>query len=327
MKLNYKKIAKRSFFYAWILTTVLSLLELSYRYQWIDYWSSEFKALNPKIDKKKENVLIFGDSFSAFPKGYVEQLRGANPQFNFINCAVPGTGPLEMSYMAKRRIKRYPPTKVIYQMYIGNDLIDIYPNLNWSELSAARNFYYLIGQEFRILANLSIRMKQSGIISQKDFNTKHYSQSKSNFSVSSYSPRTKMLLKANPNFINESITLNSSRMKEAANKAVSSIQYLQGLLPKNCQLHVVILPHCTQVNSTYFENFQKLGAKLKHTSLNYTFYQFLNRELKNVKVHNPLSYLQNQEKEGNKIYFDNDPHLNPNGQSVLFKFVDQFVLQ
>ncbi len=301
----------------------MSILELSYRYQWIDYWSNEFEALNPKIDKKKENILIFGDSFSAFPKGYVEQLRSANPKYNFINCAVPGTGPIEMSYMAKGRIKHYPPSKVIYQMYVGNDLIDIYPNRNWSELSIARNLYYLIGQEFRFLANISKRMKQSGIIAQKDFNSNKNGQAQGKFSVQAYSPRTKMLLKANPNFISESIHLNSSRMKKAAEKAVSSIKYLQSLIPKNCELHIVLLPHCTQVSPEYQENFQSLGARLKQSNLNYTLYNFLKNELKNVKVHSPLSFLRKQFEEGKHIYFENDPHLNSIGQQALFKFVDQ----
>ena len=325
MKLNYKRIAKRSFYYAWVLTTVLSLLELSYRYQWIDYWSNEFKALNPKIDKKKKNVLIFGDSFSAYPKGYVEQLRSNITEYNFVNCAIPGTGPVEMSYMAKRRLTNHPPSMVIYQMYVGNDLIDIYPNRNWSELSIARNLYYLIGQEFRFLANISTRMKQSGIISQKDFYTNHNAQDEDEFSIKQYSPRTKMLLKANPNFISESITLNCSRMKSAAKKAVASIKYLKRLLPKSCELHIVLLPHCSQVHPRYFENFQMLGTKLKPSDINYAFYRYLNEELKGIKVHNPLSFFRKKEREGNQLYFNNDPHLNLYGQKVLFKFINQSI--
>lgn len=319
-KLNYKKIAKRSFFYAWTLVSVLSLLELSYRYQWIDYWAGEFNALNPHIDKKKAHVLVFGDSFSAFPKGYVHHLRQNYPTYNVINCAIPGTGPLEMSYMAKRRIRNYPPKVIIYQLYVGNDLTDIYPNRNWSELSIARNLYYRIGEDFRVLGNLSRKLKQANIVQQKDFNENVLSQKKIEFDARLYSPRSKMLFKANPNYLNESINLNSPRMQAAFKRALNCITYLKKIAPKKCPIYIVLIPHAAQVKKDQAKNIEKVGAKPIKSNAEYPLLSNLRKELKaqDIYVLSPLEYFQSLDFDP---YFSNDPHLTPKGHQALYSFL------
>jgi hypothetical protein len=112
---------------SFILIVSLCLLEIAYRYQIIDFYKLELQALNPDLEKEytNGNVLIFGDSFSGFPNGYVEQLRQEYSETNFINCAIAGTGIRQHALFFDSRIKRFKPNQILYQFYVGNDLLDI----------------------------------------------------------------------------------------------------------------------------------------------------------------------------------------------------------
>ena len=319
--MNWTKIVRKVWKRAWqvllVLLLTLIVLEVSYRYQWIDFYATEFVALNPEINAKKPNVLVFGDSFTAHPNSYVSELRRKHTSHNFINCAVPGSGPYQMEIMAKSRIAEYPPVCVLYQMYVGNDLTDIAPPVNWSTLSFARNCYWSMKPTFEVFGLFSRRI--SGI--QSDFDPSKLKQDSAPFSVSNYSPRTKMMLRGNPNYINKCIQV-TAEFNDAMNEAKSCLTYLREITPKKVPVFVVILPHFSQVSQLNNERYALLSGYKTSEKINYKFVREISK-VKGVTVLNPMTYFRSMEAIGNEIYYNNDPHLTSRGQEMLFSYIDE----
>lgn len=311
-----KKIWKRTWQSALVLFCTLLLLEVAYRNQWIDFFATEYKALNENIKSSRPNILVFGDSFSAYPNGYVTHFRKAYPKYNVVNCSMPGSGPYEMELMASRRISDHPPKGVIYQMYVGNDLTDIDPPVNWGELSFSRNCYWSVKPYFEIFGLFSRRL--SGI--QTDFDPKQLKQDTAHFSTQLYSPRTKMMIRAASNYINQSVRL-KGEMKYAMEAAKASIEYLREIVPKRIPIYVVVIPHCSQVTKKYNANYQQLSGHKTSMKTNYRFIREIS-EVKGITVLNPMRYFREMESNGQQLFFSNDPHLNETGQKALFDYLN-----
>jgi len=80
------------------------------------------------------------------------------------------------------------------------------------------------------------------------------------------------------------------------------------------------------VNEHYQMNLQKMGAKFEKTSINDTLYPFIQQLTENIngnstQVLNPLSTFQKADSIGRRLYYENDIHLNKNGDSVLAQFI------
>lgn len=315
-KATGKKIWKRTWQTAIVLFVMLCILEVAYRYQWIDFFKTEYQALNPKIDRKKPNVLVFGDSFTAHPKSYVDWLRKEHKGYNFINCAMPGSGPYEMELMAARRMEDHPPKAIIYQMYVGNDLTDIDPPTNWGELSFSRNMYWSTKQYFQIFGLFSRRL--SGL--QTDFDALDVKQGEAPFSAKNYSPRTKMMIRANSSYVQQCVQVQAP-FRNALAEAKESIAYLREIVPKKVPIYIVIIPHFSQVTKAYNNRYEELSGSKTDLRSNYKLYRQI-KKVKGVKVLNPMAYFREQEKAGKQLYFNNDPHLTNEGQQVLFTYLD-----
>ena len=103
----------------------LCIFELSYRYQWIDFYKSEWRFHNSEVSEKSKNsILILGDSFSADPNGWVYMLRDSLEEDAIYNAAIPGVGPETYELIFKRSFNNAKPNHVIVQMYVGNDQYD-----------------------------------------------------------------------------------------------------------------------------------------------------------------------------------------------------------
>ena len=98
LSFGVKKWGKRLLNAAIMAFLSLLLLELVYRYQWIDFYATEYHFLNPDLNLEDERprVLVMGDSFTASDSNYVDQLRSEFPEMQFVNSAVPGTGAVQV---------------------------------------------------------------------------------------------------------------------------------------------------------------------------------------------------------------------------------------
>jgi hypothetical protein len=117
-----------------VLLVSLAVLEGLYRWQVVDTYSPELRTLNSPEDLSADSrptVLIMGDSFTASSGSYAGILKQMVPQLRIINGGVSGTGVVQAEFMARHRFHAFHPSIFIYQIYVGNDLLDIRYPVNW----------------------------------------------------------------------------------------------------------------------------------------------------------------------------------------------------
>lgn len=309
---------------AFTVTLFLVVLEITYRWQLIEFYNPELNVLNPpqkNVSGKK--ILVFGDSFSADQHSYVNLLRDSFPEYDFVNASISGTGIQETNLIAPDRIRKFKPDIVIYQVYVGNDLTDIQKPVNRKKISLSRNLYWWLSDKLFCLRFLNYRLAQYKYnlgMNVEVANVRAIDQ----FTVESYSQREKLFIQSNAAFIAQTVLL-APQMEKVFNKYQQELMRFTNLLQdQNIPLLVVFIPHCTQVNATYRNRFALLGADMKDplalSTDDYPFYNRIKEKLttfSNVTVVNPLPYLRQNEQEHTPLYFANDIHLTPQGQKQL----------
>lgn len=322
----------KQFFTNWAITLVtfvicLLIVEVVYRLQLIDFYKPEITLLNnlTKDKKSKKKVLVFGDSFTASLNNYVTFLNDRFPEIQFINSAMPGIGAQEINVIAKNRITEFNPEMVIVQFYVGNDLLDIKKPINWSNISFARNCYWLLSNHLYSWRFINYRLGQfkSNIgQSVESEQLKNYDS----FSFDKFSKREKLLLSADAFYYDKSIHV-SDDFKERYEVFIANVNDVIELCKsKKIALKIVIIPASCQVNERYKINLKKMGARFKHTAINDTIYPFIKQLTEKMygnstQILNPLVTFQKAESIGTRLYFENDIHLNKNGDSVLAQFI------
>jgi hypothetical protein len=307
-----------------LLASVL-LLELSYRFYIIEFYSPELRALNSAFsstEKDQSNVLFLGDSFTGNVDGYVGKLRKKVP-YNLVNSAVSGTGILEASFMAPSRIKRLNPKLVVYQIYLGNDFLDIRHRAT-SQISIIRKIYHTISDRIRVFKFLNYRLGQVRASIYNNLEGEAPNE-KTEFSIDSYNPRQKMIFREEPMYLENSLGLKNGREKDFK-VMVERLHLIEDLLPDECELIMLLIPHCAQVNNTYQSRMQSLGSKKGDLSSN-AFYQAMGKEFSNHTIVNVLEEFQKSDKPNHRLYRENDPHLSDLGQSVLAQILNPYLTE
>lgn len=313
-------------------TLFLVVLEITYRWQLIEFYQPELNALNPtQKNESSKKILVFGDSFSADQHSYVNLLRDSFPEYDVVNASISGTGIEETNLIAPDRIRAFKPDMVIYQIYVGNDLTDIYKPVNRKKISLSRNIYWWLSDKLFCLRFLNYRLAQFKYnwgMNVEVANVRAIDQ----FTVESYSQREKLFIQSNTAFIAQTVLL-APPMEKVFDKYQSELMHFTNLLQqKKIPLLVVFVPHCTQVNATYRNRFALLGADMKDSLAlstdDYPFYNRIKEKLTtypNVSVANPLPYLRQNEQENTPLYFANDIHLTPHGQKQLGTYLCQAI--
>lgn len=317
MRPTLHKFLKRLGYFTFLFVFCLLTLEICFRYQVIDFYQSELKGLNTEVlVAKKDNILIFGDSFTAHPNSYVRYLRNNLLNFNIINSAIPGTGIKQHELIFNKRIKEYYPKAIIYQFYVGNDFADIQHPINLKELSLIRNVFWKASEYFTVLQYINHRL---AFLNKNNQSTKVLQEDQ--FSKELYNHRVKTYYKADKLMLNNTILFNNdipSIYKEWKTKLFK----IQKLIGDSIPIYMVIVPHNAQVNNTYLERNKVLGADLHPNILNpkYPLIERIKKDFKKWKIINPLSDFQ-QLKNNDSLYYQNDPHLTAYGQEELGKII------
>ncbi len=313
-KFNLKNIRNTLLKGVIVLTITIALLELCYRYQVIDFYKTEWKYLNKNVNNQqnKTKVLVLGDSFSSAQNSWVEQLRKIDTNRSYYNGSFPGVATETYRLIAKRRIEEINPDKVIIQLYVGNDLLDVQKPINWSKLSFSRNLFWSFSNHIRFLNYFNYRMGQISQDVVKDNNPKV----EDGFSVEQYSGRTLLYIEAMPTYPRNLITIEDKETFEVLVGHINEIKQLA----EGKAVYILLIPHCTEVGEQYIKHYQAMGAQLPENNLKQNYWE---KELlaNGFEVINPSDYFREIEKEGQSIYYQNDPHLNDEGQSYLAKII------
>lgn len=304
----FKRFLKLSF----ILFLTLIFAEITYRYQWLDTYKTEWDFHNKHTIKKRTNVLVFGDSFTADVKSWFSFLP-QSADTAFFNAAIPGVGTETYRLIFSDRIHQSQAKHVLVQLYIGNDLFDIHKPVNWSTQSFGRNCFYSLSNRFRVLNVINYRLGQQ----KADLKTISNPKKIAIFAANQFDPRTKLFIQADKGYPQTTIDLNSEK-QVLFEQLLADLKEMKAALSPGVSFTVLLIPHCTQVHQRYVNHFQQLGGKSSWKSNNPWKEQLKKAGL---NVLDPLPYFKALEKNNQHLYFENDIHLTPLGQEKLGNWV------
>ncbi|MBL0341341.1 MAG: SGNH/GDSL hydrolase family protein [Bacteroidetes bacterium] len=306
------------------------IIELAYRYQWMDFYRPEINGLNTKeiLNSGKRKILVCGDSFAADPYSFVKSLRDSLEDYSVINGAVPGTGILQHHIFIGDRIQQYSPDIFIYQFYIGNDLFDITHPAKSENISNMRSFYWWLSDHMLSLAFLNYRFAGIRYQFYDDGGGSYKPKEKDVFSVGNYSKREKLNYLADPNLIENTLFLKNGREKDFA-IFENKFSEITSRLPKETKKYLIIIPHQSQLSEVYFNRHTQLGSL---SSIPY--YQYHSgtlplyirlREfcgLHQITIIDPLEEFKKIDPE-EELYYNNDPHLKSRGQQIIGGLIEK----
>lgn len=290
----------------------LFLLEIAYRFQWIDFYRSEWNYHNESITKGAPKILIFGDSFSADPRAWVTMLRDSFPEAAIYNAALPGTGAETHHRLFNRRVEEVQPDHIIVQLYVGNDLYDIERPVNWSKHGFFRNLFWSVSNDFSVLHFINYRLGQALPDDLEPDNAKE----EQTFSPGRYSSRTRMYIRGDEHYPASVIDPPSNDLRLL--ELCEHVRAMKENCPKDCRFTILLIPHCTQVDSKAVEAYQQMGAKIGKVFLGKNPWK---KYFKGIELIDPLGAFQKATESGMQVYYPNDPHLNREGNRLLMKVV------
>lgn len=295
----------------------LLLLEIAYRYQWVDFYAKEWKILNRNTVSGKKKMLVFGDSFTAHPEGWLKYVS-EHTGISCYNAAISGVGTETYRLLFRERVEAVHPDEVLVQLYVGNDLFDQEKPVNWSELEFGRNVFWSLSNHFRVLNFINYRLGQQ----QTDIATTGDPKARKRFSVAEYSPRTLLYIRADASYP-ESTVMPSGNKAELFAQMLENLQEMKATLPDSVTFRLVVIPHCTQVHRRYVVRFRKMGGNaIWHGATN----PWVDRLRKaGFEVLDPRGYLNQLEDAGIPVYFENDIHLNAIGQEKFGEWMQKQV--
>jgi hypothetical protein len=312
-----------------LLFITLCIGEISYRWQLVDFYKMELHALNPQLPtQNKADFLFFGDSFTASPQNFVEQLSQAFNDFHFVNAAIPGTGIKEMEFIFRQRLKRFPAKHIVIQVYPANDLFDLRHPINWKTQSIQRNVYWWLCDRFYLLRYLNYRSGQLYHHAKGELSSAVNHKQEGPFSIAHYSSREKNTIHAHPQLLHNSLFLEGEQVNHFE-LWLATLKTCIAQLDKQTMVYLLILPHCGQLSKEHAAQFQQLGATIHrewYTESNYPFVDRLKDEVKtysNVQVLDPLVFMRAATKSGSQLYYHNDIHLNDTGQKWMANYLKQ----
>ena len=330
-----KKIVLISGFIICSFLVGIVVLNFVYMSGSIDFYKPELTAFNSGNDlsdgNDKDTILIMGDSFTA-GNSYVDILRYMYPHYRIINSGISGTGIIQADIIGKKRTKRFKPKVFIYQIYAGNDLFDITYPVNWKNISFARNLYWSIANNVRVVAYMNYRyttMRNLKNITYKEYkpSNAHYINDEK-FSVQRYKKIYKIYNRADDELIEDSILLKGKK-KEDFDILVARLNELLDELLVDCNKAIVVVPHMAQLSKVYLDRTVQLGAAFsepdKALAVDYPFLRQLREQFPDVFIINPLMALRKAEEEGIEVYYTDNVHFNMNGNKVLAESIASYL--
>jgi hypothetical protein len=319
-----KKAGKWVAYAAFLTAAVLLLLELSYRMYLVDFYRNNLRWLNGNElspGDQRPVILVVGDSFSADRNSYVAQVRKHFPHFRVINAAIPGTCIRQHNLLINKRLREFKPSVLIYQTYPGNDLFEYRHPLTGKGISLQRKVYWWLSDRLLFTGYVNSQLPQMKKWFAPEVVSAADAKAEAAFSPETYSPRTKMMLRAEPGLLQHSILL-QGRRKSDMQTYVQKVQGLIARVPDSVAVFVLCIPDAVQVSAGYQEQFRQLGADLTAgdslLQAGYPFFLSLEKNLSSGRVQmlNPLPPLQAAAANG-PVYYASDPHLNAAGQAVV----------
>jgi hypothetical protein len=231
--------------------------------------------------------------------------------------------------MASSRIKRFEPDILIYQIYLGNDLLEYRHPTSGDKMSTLRKVYWWLSDRLLVLGYINAKLPQLKAYVKEDPNPGAGAKLTTAFAPDKYNRRIKMQFEIEPQLVERTVLLQEERGEDF----LYYTRAVGGLLdraPADCKVIVLVMPDCAQLGAPYLERMEELGAIFENKEAflaeDFPFY----RELKYTLSRdgrffiNALEYLRDEDR-GKPYYYENDPHLNPAGQLRVGKNLADFL--
>jgi hypothetical protein len=146
------------------------------------------------------------------------------------------------------------------------------------------------------------------------------------FSPATYPLSVTIYTRAEPDNLEDTVLARGDRGRDVAT-LIDNIRKLVSYAGPQCRKYVVVIPDAGQVSDFYLGHFQQLGGRVRDPQgLQREEYPLVRRlqeglAAAGVKVLNPLPLFQEHERQGQRLYYRNDTHLKPLGQSLLGEFI------
>ncbi|MCE9613983.1 MAG: hypothetical protein K8T26_06870 [Lentisphaerae bacterium] len=317
-----------------LLALPIAVVEVSYRFQWVDTYRTELQAYNPPdvlaTSGAGPTLLALGDSFTAGTATYPNGLRTLLPDWRIINGGVSGTGIVQANLLAGRRLRAFKPHVCVYQLFVGNDLFDLRYPTRGAGLSPGRRTYWFLANHVRALGFLNYRLGQwyEGGSASAPAAPRDQPERRERFVPQRYSARERLYLAADPTVLEDQIRVTRRR----ADDYVALLRGLQQLHAQceaaDCRLILLIIPHAVQVAPVYRKRMETLGATFAAPSRlmdhDYPFVRGIRAlfaDTPGVLIVDPLPDLQAAERAGEAVYYANDGHLNHSGQDDVARLL------
>ncbi len=321
------KYLKKVAYYIYLIIVCLGVSEVMYRWQLLDFYKAELNTLNsPNIKSSKPYLCVYGDSFSASSKSYVQILRDSLKSFQVINHAIPGTGIEEANAIIASRQQIFPSSIMVYQIYVGNDLVNIRKQTAWEHLSFFKNCYYTISNHLKFVEWLNYKLSQKAFFARfkKQIGVDNSRYNDDFFSPQFFSPYEKQLLVSEQNLIENSV-IPLGKRAEDVQKLIDELDYFVKVSLKTAQkLYILVYPHCSQVNDFYQDKYRQMGFKITSNA------RFMEEEFpliiqirhhfksnSSVEIVNPLKAIRENDTPQNRTYLANDFHASAWGQEIV----------
>jgi len=318
---------------ACFLALTVGLLELVYRFQWLDFYRTELRAYNPPEALTGTHngpvLLAIGDSFTAGTTSYPDVLRKLLPEWRIINSGIPGTGIVQANIVAPGRLRAFKPGTCVYQIFAGNDLFDIrYPS-GGENITMARRIYWFLSSHLRSLSFLNYRLGQwrTGALTSYVPDVPSGTR-EAEFSPVLYDARERLYMTAEPCLIENQVLVTRQRAVDY-DHMLRGLTALHDLCRKsNVTLVLLVIPHSSQVSPAYLNRMQKIGARFSNqermTEQNYPFIAGIIKTFsgeRDVTIVDALPALQSAEHDGVHVFLSNDGHLNHAGQACIARLL------
>jgi hypothetical protein len=314
-------------------------LESAYRLALFDPYRGELNAYNPpevlEEERSRPTLLIFGDSETAGRGGYVDRVREARPDLRVINGGIPGSFVMQANLVAGQRFARFEPSLVLYQVNVGNDLLNARYPVSWGELSPVRNLYWTLAHRLRFLEYGNYKLGQLGrarqaaklqpVVTPAVDEPCRYDLDA--FDPASYTERERRYIRAEPALFENQALLRPAR-QAAFERLVAGIGELLGRCePPSCRPFLLVVPHASQIDEGYQRALARLGAEFREPERlladESPFLEALGDRLHrpDLRILDARPTLRQAAREGEHTYFLHDPHLNGCGQRRLAELV------
>jgi hypothetical protein len=210
-------------------------------------------------------------------------LRANNPEVTFVNMSVPGIGIRQVNTFASSKIKQFNPKAIIYQIYVGNDLIDVNHLWSWKKFSILRNVYWEASDYFLSLSYLNHKLS----VFSPRVNSRSFTMATNEFRPEYYDQRTQRFLNYDASYINNTLLLKAP-FTSRYEAWLGAMQTFMETVPEDIPVYLVWIPHCSQVSGYYMNNLKSLGATFEDEvavqQSNYLFLLKLRKIYKRIKM-------------------------------------------